>query len=72
MGHATSLWAYNERSIGQLSMTCAYHNNHSTITTSIQSILEKSTWTQFVVAINKISYNLVWTNNVPYSYLRIL
>ena len=65
MGHATSLWAYNERSIGQLSMTCAYHNNHSTITTSIHYI-GKTTWIQSVVAINKLPYNLVWTNNVPY------
>ena len=45
-------------------VTCAYHNNHSTITTSIQYILEKSTWTQIMVAINKLSYNLIWTNIV--------
>ena len=47
-------------------VTYAYHNNHSTITTSIQSILEKSTLTQSVVAINELLYNLVWTNIVPY------
>ena len=45
-------------------VTYAYYNNHSTITIYIQSILEKSTWTQFVVAINKLSYNLIWTNIV--------
>ena len=46
-------------------VTCAYYKNHSTIiTTYIQSILDKSTWTQFVEAINKLSYNLIWTNIV--------
>ena len=46
-------------------VTCAYYKNHSTIiTTSIQSILDKYTWTQFVEAINKLSYNLIWTNIV--------
>ena len=45
-------------------VTCAYYKNHFSITTSIQSILDKSTWTQFVEAINKLLYNLIWTTIV--------